>query len=56
MEEETIEDDGFDYEFTEEDIKILDERREKRLKGESLLLSWEEAKKIITQKSKPVKL
>jgi hypothetical protein len=43
-----------DYEFTEEEIKEFDEIREKRLKGESKLYSWEEEKAIILQKQ-PVK-
>jgi hypothetical protein len=43
-------DDDLEYEFTAEDIKIFDERREKRLKGESSVLSWKEAKDIITGK------
>ncbi len=37
-----------DYEFTDEEIKILDERRQNRLTGKSKTYSWEEAKKIIT--------
>ena len=45
------EDDDFEYEFTAEDIKELDKRRDKRLGGESKTYSWEEAKKIITGKS-----
>jgi hypothetical protein len=44
------EDDDYDYEFTAEDIKEFDERREKRLRGESSTYSWEEAKDIITGK------
>jgi hypothetical protein len=44
------EDDDYDYEFTAEDIKELDERREKRLRGESSTYSWQEAKDIITGK------
>lgn len=43
-------DDDFEYEFTAEDIKTFDERREKRLKGESRIFSWKEAKDIITGK------
>jgi hypothetical protein len=38
-----------EYQFNDEDIKLLDERREKRLSGESKVYSWEEAKKIITR-------
>ena len=44
------EDDDFDYEFSAEDIKTFDERREKRLKGESTVFTWQEAKAIITNK------
>jgi hypothetical protein len=44
------EDEIFEFEFTAEDIKILDERRAKRLSGESSLYSWQEAKDIITGK------
>jgi hypothetical protein len=36
--------------FTEEGIKEFDERREKRLRGETKTYSWEEAKEIITKK------
>jgi hypothetical protein len=43
-------DDDFEYEFTAEDIKEFDKRREKRLSGESRTYSWEEAKDIITGK------
>ena len=42
--------DDFDYEFTDADIKVFDERREKRLSGESSTYSWQEAKEIITGK------
>ena len=42
--------DDFDYEFTDADIKVFDERREKRLSGESSTHSWQEAKEIITGK------
>jgi len=42
--------DDFEYEFTEDDIKAFDERRAKRLNGESKAYSWEEAKEIITGK------
>jgi hypothetical protein len=43
-------DNDFEYEFTAEDIKEFDDRRERRLKGESNTYSWEEAKEIITGK------
>jgi hypothetical protein len=44
------EDDDFEYEFTDEEIKVFDERRAKRLSGESRTYSWEEAKDIIVGK------
>jgi hypothetical protein len=43
-------DDDFEYEFTAEDIKVFDERRAKRLSGESKTYNWQEAKDIITGK------
>ena len=42
-------DDHFKYQFTPEDVKLFDERREKRLSGESLTYNWNEAKEIITK-------
>jgi hypothetical protein len=45
-------DDNFDYEFTSDEIKILDQRREDRLSGKSKTYSWEEAKDIIIGKNK----
>ncbi|MDB4903334.1 MAG: hypothetical protein JWQ63_2615 [Mucilaginibacter sp.] len=42
--------DDFDYEFSAEDIKGFDERRQKRLSGESSTYSWNEAKEIIIRK------
>jgi len=44
--------DNFDYEFTSDEIKILDQRREDRLSGKSKTYTWEEAKDIIIGKSK----
>jgi hypothetical protein len=45
-------DDDLDYEFTEDDIGLFNERKNKRTVGESKTYSWQEAKKIITgQKS-----
>jgi len=49
MAKEYNEDDELDYDFTE-DIKILDERRQKRLSGESSTHTWEEVKKSITDR------
>jgi hypothetical protein len=46
-------DDDPEYNFTAEDIKVFDERRKKRLSGESKTYSWHEAKKIITQQHPP---
>lgn len=45
-----IGEDDFEYDFTQEDIEVLDRYREKRLNGESKTYSWEEAKSIITGK------
>ncbi len=45
-------DDNFDYEFTSDEIKILDQRREDRLSGKSKTYTWQEAKDIIIGKSK----
>lgn len=42
------EDDDLDYQFTDEDIKEFDSRRQQRLNGESSLYTWEQAKEIIT--------
>jgi hypothetical protein len=49
MAKEYNEDD--DIEFTTEDIKILDERRQKRLNGESATQTWNEVKKAIINKN-----
>lgn len=49
---EYTEDDDFEYEFSEEEIKLFEERRAKRLSGESKTYSWEDAKAIITGKKK----
>lgn len=38
-------------ELTEEDIKELDERREKRLSGESKVYTWDEAKAMIQRRT-----
>lgn len=47
------EDDDSAYEFSEEEVKRFDERRSKRLSGESRTYSWQEAKEMITGK-KPI--
>ncbi|MEO6850692.1 MAG: hypothetical protein ABI203_06475 [Mucilaginibacter sp.] len=44
------EDDDFEYEFSAEDIKVFDERRSKRLNGESNTYTWQETKEIIKGK------
>ena len=46
------EEDDFEYEFSEEDVRIFEQRRQKRLSGESKTYNWEEAKDIITGKKK----
>ncbi|MDB5124192.1 MAG: hypothetical protein JWP94_2321 [Mucilaginibacter sp.] len=48
--EELNDQDQTGFEFTAEDIKILDERRQKRLSRESAIYSWKEAKNIIAGK------
>lgn len=44
--------DDVEYEFSDEEIKLFEDRRAKRLSGESKTYSWEEAKKLITGKNK----
>jgi len=39
-----------DYSFSKEDIEIFEQRRSKRLKGESKVYNWADAKAIITGK------
>jgi hypothetical protein len=48
--EELNDQDQTGFEFTAEDIKILDERRQKRLNGESVTWNWQQAKEIIAEK------
>ncbi|WP_162915571.1 hypothetical protein [Paraflavitalea soli] len=43
-------DDDFEYEFSEEEIKLFEERRTKRLSGQSKTHTWQDAKAIITGK------
>lgn len=45
------EDDDIDSYFTANDIQMFDERREKRITGDSKTYSWEEAKTFITGNS-----
>ena len=49
---EYSEDDDFEYEFSEEEIKHFEERRLRRLQGGSKAYTWQEAKEIITGKQK----
>ena len=44
---EYSEDDDFEYDFTEEEIKVFEERKAKRLSGESKTYSWKDAKDIV---------
>ncbi len=44
-------DDSEEYSFSESDMRQFEERKQKRLKGESKTYDWEEAKKIITGKT-----
>jgi hypothetical protein len=39
--------DDFEYEFSEEELKHFDERRAKRLSGESKTYGWQEAKDFL---------
>lgn len=41
-----------EYEFSEDDLKIFEERKEKRENGESQTLRWNEAKELIIAKRK----
>lgn len=44
--------DDFEFEFSAGEILEFEERRVKRINGQSKIYDWEEAKKIITGKSK----
>ena len=46
------EDDDFEYQFSEEEIKLFEERTAKRQNGESKTYNWKDAKKIITGQKK----
>lgn len=46
------EEDDFEYQFTEEEIKLFEERSAKRHSGESKTYNWKDAKEIITGKKK----
>lgn len=44
--------DDFEYEFSDEELRVFEQRKAKRVSGESKTYSWEEAKDIITGKEK----
>ncbi|GGB10518.1 hypothetical protein [Puia dinghuensis] len=46
------EDDDFEYQFTDEEIKLFEERTARRLSGESKTYNWKDAKEIIIGKRK----
>ncbi|HVW62955.1 MAG TPA: hypothetical protein VHC48_23045 [Puia sp.] len=46
------EEDDFEYQFTEEEIKLFEERSAKRQNGESKTYDWKDAKEIILGKKK----
>jgi len=50
MAKEYNNDDDFEYEFSENEMNLLEERRKKRLREDSKTDTWEEAKEIITGK------
>ena len=53
MAKEYNEEEDFDYSFSEEELKVVEERRQKRLNGSGKTYSWEEAKIITTGQKKP---
>lgn len=46
------EEDDFEYQFTEEEIKLFEERSAKRQNGDSKTYDWKDAKEIILGKKK----
>jgi hypothetical protein len=44
------EDNDFEYELTEDEISLLEERRSKRLQNESKVYNWNDARDIIINK------
>jgi len=46
------EEDDFEYVFSQQEMQLFEERRARRLSGESKSYSWPEAKDIITGKKK----
>ena len=53
MAKEYNEEEDFDYSFSEEELKVVEERRQKRLNGSGKTYSWEEAKIITIGQKKP---
>ncbi len=49
---EYTDEDDFEYIFSEIEIRLFEDRRARRLSGESKTYSWPEAKDIITGKMK----
>lgn len=49
---EYTDEDDFEYVFSEKEIQLFEDRRARRLSGESKTCSWPEAKDIITGKKK----
>jgi len=49
-------DDSNEYSLSNADIQVFEERRKKRLSGESKTYSWDVAKRIITGKKQPDEL
>ncbi|HXS57211.1 MAG TPA: hypothetical protein VN726_13865 [Hanamia sp.] len=45
-------DDDFEYEFSAEELRMFEQRKAKRVSGESKTYGWEDAKDIITGKKK----
>ena len=52
MAREYNDEDDFEYEFTDEEIRIFEQRKAKRISGESKTFSWDEAKRIIRGENK----
>ena len=45
-------DDDFEYEFTDDELAVFEQRKSQRQSGQSKTYSWEEAKQYITGKKK----
>ena len=45
-------DDDFEYEFTDGELAVFEQRKSQRQSGQSKTYSWEEAKQYITGKKK----